>query len=161
MGGQSVCKSRLDSGTTLTVTAAFSRADERRTDLLPILQGQKNLPGIWLLRWNKGTNAQLAIRIQNHGGTTCDLAADGRSAAEMFHSRATGYCDAILTEVSMPVINGCETALASSSLYRDDSQKRLTSQRCQTGWARINVLPVWECRHERFSLQARRNCSFI
>lgn len=55
-------------------------------------------------------NKEIAVEILNHHGFETETAADGLEAVNMVSDSAAGYYDAILMDIQMPVMDGCEAS---------------------------------------------------
>ncbi len=65
-----------------------------------------------LLAEDSELNAEIAIEILKEEGIATEWAHDGQEAVEMFEASAPQYYDAVLMDVRMPRMNGCEAARA-------------------------------------------------
>lgn len=51
-----------------------------------------------------------------------DMAENGKATLELFKSAPSGTYDAVLMDIQMPLMNGCETAEAIRALKREDAK---------------------------------------
>ncbi|MCI1723048.1 MAG: ATP-binding protein [Lachnospiraceae bacterium] len=66
-------------------------------------------------------NAEIASTLLRERGILVDCAADGKEGLEKFSASAPYYYDAVLMDIRMPVMDGCEAAKAIHLLKRPDA----------------------------------------
>ncbi len=68
-------------------------------------------------------NASITIKVLEHAGASVVRARNGREGLKLFLESVVGGFDAILMDISMPVMNGLETTEAIRALPREDAVK--------------------------------------
>ncbi len=63
---------------------------------------------LFLVAEDNELNAEILTEMLGIEGASCDLAPNGKVAAEMFENSAPGHYDMILMDVQMPIMNGYE-----------------------------------------------------
>ena len=63
-----------------------------------------------LLAEDNDLNAEIAVELLQSIGLKVDWAEDGQKAVEMFEKSAPGSYFAVLMDMQMPVMDGCEAA---------------------------------------------------
>ena len=125
MGGSIQCRSSVNGGTTFTVTAEFLMCEEAAADKeslteaeeRAILQGRRVL-----ICEDQPINAEIAQRMLGRMGVACAVATDGRQGVALFDSQESGYFDAVLMDIRMPVMDGHEATIAIRAKKRPDAQ---------------------------------------
>ena len=67
-------------------------------------------------------NCEIAAELLQMQGLTVDMAENGQLALEKFRESGYKEYDCILTDIQMPVMNGCQATNAIRSLSRNDAQ---------------------------------------
>lgn len=123
MGGQIVVNSTLGQGTTFSVTIPFDAGEaisyepeEEPQDMIPlkdrhILLAEDNL-----------LNMEIATELLKMRGADVTPAEDGRKALEAFQAAEPYYFDAVLMDMQMPEMDGCESTQAIRALDRPDAR---------------------------------------
>lgn len=131
MNGEIDVDSVLGEGTTITVTLPMETVvvDEREKEAREKAAGedkneQLSLKGKKiLLAEDYELNMELATEILEMCGAEVTQARNGKEALECFRASPPGFFDAILMDMQMPVMDGCEAATAIRSLDREDAGK--------------------------------------
>ncbi|HIY22580.1 MAG TPA: response regulator [Candidatus Flavonifractor merdigallinarum] len=125
MGGEIHVESALGEGTTITVTlplALQAGAEEPAAPAAPVepvsLSGRR-----LLLAEDNPLNMELATEMLRLKGVEVTQAWNGREAVEQFQSSPSGWFDAILMDMQMPEMSGCEAARAIRALPRPDAKE--------------------------------------
>ena len=131
MGGSIEVESQLDVGTTFTVTLPFSPApaeDAPACAATPSVaagmpeDGPSLLAGARvLLAEDNEINMEIASELLLEAGVEVVQAWNGREALDAFAASDPGAIDAILMDMKMPVMDGCEAARAIRALSRPDA----------------------------------------
>lgn len=123
MGGQIVVNSTLGQGTTFSVTIPFDAGEalppETETEPAEIvpLEGRRIL-----LAEDNLLNMEIATELLKMRGAEITPAEDGRKALEAFQASQPYFFDAILMDMQMPEMDGCESTLAIRALDRPDAK---------------------------------------
>ena len=75
-----------------------------------------------LLVEDNDLNQEIAQEILKMAGLTVEIAENGKEAVRLFSGMPENYCDMILTDIQMPLMNGYEAAEALRSMEREDAQ---------------------------------------
>ena len=126
MGGSIAVNSALGKGTQITVGFALpdAAAELPETDSPAADEpaGSGALSGTVLLAEDNAINAEIAVRILGGLGVQIDRAENGRQAAERFGASQPGQYFAVLMDIQMPVMNGCDATRAIRALPREDAK---------------------------------------
>lgn len=74
-----------------------------------------------LLCEDHSLNASITIKVLEHEGISVVHADNGKSGLELFLNEPAGYFDAILMDISMPVMDGLDAARAIRSSRKADA----------------------------------------
>ena len=66
-------------------------------------------------------NREIVVTLLENRGVSVDCAENGAAGLRMFGGSPAGWYDAILMDIRMPVMDGCEAAQAMRALDRRDS----------------------------------------
>lgn len=123
MGGQIAVTSALGKGTTFSVTLPFDVGEqvqpvvEEETGETAQLEG-RNI----LLAEDNFLNMEIATELLQMRGAKVTPAEDGRKALEAFQNSQPGFFDAVLMDMQMPDMDGCESTKAIRALDRPDAR---------------------------------------
>ena len=122
MGGEVAVESTLGKGTTFTLTIPFELAEEHAEEEQPAdEQGpQKEAPSLAghrvLVVEDNETNTLITCALLDALGIEAATAGNGREALDLYEAAEPGRFDAILMDMQMPVMDGCEAAQAIRAL---------------------------------------------
>ena len=123
MGGQIVVKSTLGQGTTFSVTIPFDAGEALTYE--PETEPQDMIPlknRHILLAEDNLLNMEIATELLKMRGADVTPAEDGRKALEAFQAAEPYYFDAVLMDMQMPEMDGCESTQAIRALDRPDAR---------------------------------------
>ena len=133
MGGTIEVRSRWGEGTCFTVRVPMRREGEavhgqEATVLMPLHPDAKRrqnglLDGLHiLLAEDNDLCAGIAVCLMEREGASVQRAANGREAASMFARSVPGGFDAIVMDMRMPEMDGCDAARAVRAMDRPDAE---------------------------------------
>ena len=134
MGGSIEVESQLDVGTTFTVTLPFSPApaeDPAACAATPAVAAEMPEGGEAevlrgarvLLAEDNEINMEISTELLSGAGVEVIQAWNGREALDAFAASEPGSVDAILLDMKMPEMDGCEAARAIRALDRADARE--------------------------------------
>lgn len=116
MGGQLTLKSSLGCGSTFTVYLELPLSEGRVLEGSvsdDIVMDEASFAGRrFLLAEDNALNREIAVELLSAYGAEIHTSDDGKEALEKFAASISGYYDAILMDIQMPVMNGYEAARA-------------------------------------------------
>ncbi|MGI5894003.1 MAG: ATP-binding protein [Candidatus Merdivicinus sp.] len=122
MDGDIHVESKLGSGTTFTVTLPLNIDTESESEPAALPQNEISLAGRRiLLAEDNEINMEIATELLQMQEIEVTQAWNGREALELFRNSIPGFFDAILMDMQMPEMNGCDAARAIRSLNRPDA----------------------------------------
>lgn len=125
MSGKIQVKSELDKGTIFTIVIPFTLADKQievkketvEESLRFSLAGKKIL-----LVEDNFINMEIATEILSNNGIEVVQAWNGQEAVDLFSQEAVGNFDAILMDMQMPVMDGCQATRIIRKMVRKDAK---------------------------------------
>lgn len=124
MGGQIQVESQVGKGTVFTLLLPLEPVEE--TQLQPQPEETEDpttaLRGVRILLADDfEMNLEIATELLKLCGAQVTQARNGKEAVEAFQGSEPGYFDAILMDMNMPVMDGCEAAEAIRAMARPDA----------------------------------------
>ena len=123
MGGQITVSSTLGEGTTFSVTLPFDVGESPQSAQAEETKNQIQLEGRKiLLAEDNFLNMEIATELLQMRGAQVTQAVNGREAVDAFQKEEAFFFDAILMDMQMPEMDGCQAAEAIRSLNRPDAR---------------------------------------
>ena len=123
MGGQIAVSSVLGKGTTFSVTIPFDASEVSAPEPQVAPQNPAQLEGRnILLAEDNLLNMEIATELLKMRGANITPAEDGRKAFEAFQASPPHFFDAVLMDMQMPEMDGCQSTRAIRALGRPDAK---------------------------------------
>jgi two-component system sensor histidine kinase EvgS len=124
VGGKIYVQSAKGKGTTFTIDMEIPTAPlptEKATETTP--EPSISLQGVHvLIAEDNMINQEVARRLLESSGVSCDIAANGQIALDKFTASTENQYDAIFMDVRMPVMDGLEATKKMRALPRADAK---------------------------------------
>ena len=127
LDGQINVESKLGEGSTFTVTLSMETAEEqaafhKQEDALAVSEALDLSGKRILLAEDNDVNMEIATELLLMHDMEVTQAWNGREAVTRFAESSPGYFDAILMDMQMPEMDGCEATRAIRAMNRPDAQ---------------------------------------
>lgn len=122
MGGELQVRSTPGQGADFYFSLSFEMAGELTTGHKTELPPSAPLSGRILLVEDNELNREIAQEILMMHGFDVESAGDGSQAVKLFHDNPTGYFNAILMDIRMPVMDGFEATRQIRTMDKADSR---------------------------------------